>query len=114
EYEDVIQQLKQYTNDLEETLENMMLLSGAKTNFEFSKLRVDEIIWQVIENAVLYYQADIEVKIEVEKANLLEWDGNEKLLALAFNNIIENAIKYSDNKKRSEERRVGKECRSHS
>lgn len=99
EYEEVIQQLKQYTNDLEETLENMMLLSGAKTNFEFSKLRVDEIIWQVIENAVLYYQADIEVKIEVEKANLLEWDGNEKLLALAFNNIIENAIKYSDNKK---------------
>ena len=99
EYEDVIQQLKQYTTDLEETLENMMLLSGAKTSFEFSRLRIDEIIWQVIENAVLYYQADIEVKIEVEDANLMEWEGNEKLLALAFNNIIENAIKYSNNKK---------------
>ncbi len=76
-----------------------MLLSGAKTSFEFSRLRIDEIIWQVIENAVLYYQADIEVKIEVEDANLMEWEGNEKLLALAFNNIIENAIKYSNNKK---------------
>lgn len=99
EYEDVILQLKQYTNDLQETLEQMMLLSGAKTSFVFSKIRIDEIIWQVIENAILYFNANVEVNIQVENTKLLEWEGNEKLLELAFNNIIENAIKYSDNGK---------------
>ncbi|SEF69830.1 sensor histidine kinase [Sphingobacterium lactis] len=98
EYEAVMGQLKQYTNDLQETLEHMMLLSGAKTNFEFKSLRIDEIVWQVIENAILYYQANVNVMIEVENMNLLKWHGNDKLLALAFNNIIENAIKYSNNK----------------
>jgi len=97
EYEEVLLQLKQYTNDLEETLEHMMLLSGAKTSFDFSKLRIDEIIWQVIENAILYYGAKVEVDLRVENTKLLEWEGNDKLLALAFNNIIENAIKYSNN-----------------
>ena len=99
EYEEVIVQLKQYIHDLEKTLEQMMLLSGAKTSFEFSRVRIDEIIWQVIENAILFYHADIEVEIKVERNDLLFQEGNEKLLELAFNNIIENAIKYSDNKK---------------
>lgn len=98
EYVEVIQQLKQYTNDLQETLDHMMLLSGAKTSFEFRPIRVDEIIWQVIEAAVLFHGAKIEVDIQVEDTMLLQIDGNEKLLELAFNNIIENAIKYSGNR----------------
>jgi signal transduction histidine kinase len=76
----------------------MMLLSGAKTSVEFSRLRIDEIIWQVIENAFLYYEANVEVELKVEDTKLLEWQGNDKLLALAINNIVENAIKYSNNK----------------
>lgn len=98
EYEDVIIQLKQYTNDLQETLDQMMLLSGVKTNFEFKQIRIDEVIWQVIENAILYHQAQINVDIKVENNHLLSIKGNEKLLELAFNNIAGNAIKYSDNK----------------
>ncbi|WP_313385790.1 HAMP domain-containing sensor histidine kinase [Chishuiella sp.] len=98
EYEDVIIQLKQYTNDLQETLDQMMLLSGVKTNFEFKQIRIDEVIWQVIENAILYHQAHINVDIKVENNHLLSIHGNEKLLELAFNNIVGNAIKYSDNK----------------
>lgn len=97
EYRQVIGQLKQYVNDLEETLDKMMLLSGVKTSFEFQAVRIDEIIWQVIENAVLYHQAQIDVKIEVEDPVLLNVYGNPDLLELAFNNLIENAVKYSDN-----------------
>jgi len=97
EYRDVIIQLKQYTQDLQETLDHMMLLSGAKTNFVFKEVRVDEVIWQVIENAVLYHQAKIEVDIQVGNTEALQIEGNDKLLELAFNNLIENAIKYSDN-----------------
>ncbi|ERJ59229.1 hypothetical protein M472_10635 [Sphingobacterium paucimobilis HER1398] len=97
EYETVISQLKQYTADLQDTLENMTLLSGAKTSFEFGTLRVDEIIWSVIENAVLYHQARIEVEMEVEDNELLSFEGNVKLLELAIGNLVENALKYSNN-----------------
>ncbi|MEG0930924.1 sensor histidine kinase [Algoriella sp.] len=97
EYELVIVQLKQYTNDLQETLDQMMLLSGAKTSFEFKTIRIDEIVWQVIENAVLYHNAKINVDIKVENNKLLSIQGNEKLVEVALNNLIGNAIKYSDN-----------------
>ncbi|WP_413532922.1 sensor histidine kinase [Empedobacter brevis] len=97
EYENVIVQLQQYTNDLQETLDQMMLLSGAKTSFEFSQIRIDEVVWQVIENAVLYHQARINVDLQVENDKLLTIQGNEKLLEVALNNIVSNAIKYSNN-----------------
>lgn len=96
EYKNTIAQLEQYTLDLQTTLEQMMLLSGAKTNFELKPTRVDEVVWQVIENMVLYHQARIEVDIQVKNNNLLWVEANDKLLELAFGNIVENAIKYSD------------------
>ena len=98
EYESILSELKQYTNDLQETLDQMMLLSGAKTSFEFKAVRVDEIVWQVIENMVLYHNAQIEVDLQVKDHDLLQKQGNDKLLELAINNILENAVKYSSNK----------------
>src|SRR5690606_10638959 len=97
EYKSAIAQLEQYTLDLQDTLEQMMLLSGAKTSFELKPIRVDEVMWQVIENMVLYHEARIEVDIQVKNSNLLTVEANDKLLELAFGNILENAIKYSDN-----------------
>lgn len=97
EYKQVLNQLNQYVVDLEETLDNMMLLSGAKTKFEFAKIHVDEIIWQVVEQMILYHNAQIEVNILVKNSDFLIINGNPQLLQLALNNIIENAIKYSDN-----------------
>nr|WP_314543862.1 HAMP domain-containing sensor histidine kinase [uncultured Empedobacter sp.] len=97
EYENVIVQLKQYTNDLQETLDQMMLLSAAKTSFEFNQIRIDEVVWQVIENAILYHQARINVDLQVENNQLLTIQGNEKLLEVALNNLVSNAIKYSNN-----------------
>lgn len=97
EYENVIVQLKQYTNDLQETLDQMMLLSGAKTSFELQSVRVDEVVWHVIENAILYHQAHINVDLQVENNQLLSIQGNEKLLEVALNNLLSNAIKYSNN-----------------
>lgn len=97
EYRQTLFQLKQYVTDLEETLDNMMLLSGAKTQFEFAKIRIDEMIWQVTEQMILYHNAQIEVAILVEKSEHLQVSGNAQLLQLALSNIIENALKYSDN-----------------
>ena len=97
EYENVLQQLKQYTTDLQETIDQMMLLSGAKTNFELSPIRIDEVIWEIIENQIVYHQADIKVDLDVANDQLLTVNGNNQLLNLAIGNLISNAIKYSDN-----------------
>ncbi|MBE8712314.1 sensor histidine kinase [Sphingobacterium hungaricum] len=98
EYKSVLIKLQQYTQDLEETLDKMMLLSGVKTNFEFKQIRIDEIIWNSVENAILYHNAHIDVDIQVSNSNLFLMQGNDKLLEMAFNNLLENAIKYSHNK----------------
>jgi two-component system sensor histidine kinase ArlS len=98
EYEDVIRKLKQYTIDLEETLEQMMILSGANQTIEVEKIRIDEVLWHIIEEVTQQKRARINVNIEVEDESLFTITGNEKLLQVAINNIIGNAIKYSDNK----------------
>lgn len=97
EYESVLQQLKQYTADLQETIDQMMLLSGAKTNFELSPVRIDEVVWEIVENQIIYHQADIKVDLDVANDQLLTVNGNNQLLNLAIGNLISNAIKYSDN-----------------
>lgn len=97
EYANVMVQLKQYINDLQETLDQMMLLSGAKTSFEFQPVRIDEVVWHVIENAILYHKARINVDLQVKNNQLLTIQGNEKLLEVALNNLLGNAIKYSNN-----------------
>ena len=83
EYHQVILQLEQYTTDLQETLDQMMLLSGAKTNFELSTLRIDEVIWNLIENHILFHQAQIEVTLAVSDHTLLRLEGNEKLFRIS-------------------------------
>lgn len=97
EYQKVLKKLNQYVMDLDETLNKMMLLSGAKTHFELVALHIDEIVWEVIEQMILYHKAKINVDIKVQDPDLLKIKGNQQLLKLAFNNILENAIKYSDN-----------------
>lgn len=97
EYQETIQVLRQYTEDLEVTLDHMMLLSGAKTTIELKPIRFDEVLWQVVENSMFYYQANIHVDMRVTDTALLQVNGNDKLLELALSNIISNAVKYSDN-----------------
>lgn len=97
EYQETLLHLKQYTKDLQDTIDQMMLLSGAKTNFEFNTIRIDEVIWEIIENQIVYHQADIKVSLEVQNNQLLTIKGNNALLNLAIGNLISNAIKYSDN-----------------
>ncbi|UYW02620.1 HAMP domain-containing histidine kinase [Flavobacterium agricola] len=97
EYRETIHVLKQYVVELEHTIDNMMLLSGAKTTFEFKPIRIDEIIWEVVEQAILYHKATIEVAINVTNPDVLQINANAQLLHLAINNLVSNAIKYSNN-----------------
>lgn len=97
EYKTMLKQLDEYIQDLQSTLDHMMLLTGAKTNFDFAPIRIDEVLWEVVEHATMYHNAQIEVYMDVQDNHLLEMNGNDKLLELAINNLVGNAIKYSDN-----------------
>lgn len=97
EYQQALQELKQYTSDLQESIDQMMLLSGACKEFELIFIRVDEIIWEIIENQIMYHRANIRIELKVDKDKLFLIMGNKQLLTLAIGNLITNAIKYSDN-----------------
>ena len=55
------------------------------------------MLFRSIENAVLYHNATIDVDLQVTNDALLTVQGNEKMLELALNNLVGNAIKYSNN-----------------
>lgn len=97
EHELVNLQLKRYTEDLRDTIDHMMILSGAKTNFETKIIRIDEVLWEIIEQLTLVHGAQISVDIQVADTDILKIDANDKLLQLAVQNIILNAVKYSNN-----------------
>jgi len=98
EYAEVNLIVQKYTEDLNDTIEQMMILSGAKTSFELKETRIDEVIWNITEklNADPYTQ--IAVDIQVGESFNLKFPANEKLLELALSNLIQNAVKYSDYK----------------
>ncbi len=98
EYRTVLHNLKQYSLDLNEALDQMMILSGAKKSFDFISTRLDEIVWEVVEHAILYHEAKINVQINVQDVDLMEIQADSKLLELALNNLVGNAIKYSNNR----------------
>ncbi|KMQ70622.1 histidine kinase [Chryseobacterium koreense CCUG 49689] len=87
---------------IESILSNLLLMSGlTKIEKKHSLLRIDEIIWNIYEKLTqkaAEFRTQIDVRLEVENPGKLQFPGNETLLYLAFYNIIENAIKYSDEK----------------
>ena len=94
------------------------LLDLAKANFDvsqisFSSLRVDEILVEA-KLTVLTKHENYRVPIQYEELSLeddsdiLEVEGNPYLLMVAFMNLIENACKYSDNRKCAVKLRVEK------
>lgn len=97
EYKKVNLQLANYVEDLRDTLDQMMILSGVKTNLELSPIRIDEIIFQMIEQEAALKEAKFQLDFELKNQQLLNQQGNEKMLRLAILNILENAIKYSHN-----------------
>jgi signal transduction histidine kinase len=67
-----------------------------------TSLRVDELIFETMnELAILEEEThfDFNIQSEIEDAAELVVTGNERMLKLAFNNILKNASAYSEDKK---------------
>lgn len=102
EYNEVAKRSLGYVYEIEDIITNLLILSGLEKSDSFQEsLRVDELVWRVMEKVTLNYpQANqqIQFDIRVENPNLLQQKGSKGQLEIAIYNLIENALKYSNEK----------------
>lgn len=88
------------------TLTNRLLLlaqtSENTTNVAFKECNIDEVLWKSREH-LLKINPDFNINISFSKypdsENLLKRNASEQLLEIAFSNLMENACKFSEDKK---------------
>lgn len=101
EYKKVAKESLENVYEIENILNNLLLMSGmTKLESSHKQVRVDELIWKIyekLESKAKEKNSTLKIDLQVAKPTLLELPGNETLLYLALYNIVENAIKYSQN-----------------
>ncbi len=102
EYEQTLNRVLAETVKLNELINNLFELAQANIDPNaFEEVRLDEIIWQVKDewnNKVPGSQIELtyDLSNDVKKYTIL---GNRELLFIAMGNIMNNAIKFSNNKR---------------
>lgn len=105
EYKKVLVSLKEDQMDLIELTNSLLLLSryeSYKSSIEWALLRIDEIIYDIIDMIKeVYPQANINLEfVSVpEDSNLLTIKGNGALIGAALRNLVKNAYLYSSDRK---------------
>lgn len=104
EYKDTLKSILEDTRELNDVANKLMQLSRISLDnntITFSKLRVDELIWQTKENlqkAHPHYRINFEIgNLPGDEAQMYI-SGNEQLLKTALYNLMENGCKYSPEK----------------
>lgn len=102
EYQRILESILQDIKGINEIVQRLMELANIdseSTSILFSKVRPDEILYQARLD-FLKGQQDAQIDTDVlalpEDENVLVEYGNERLLRMAFFNLIENAYKYSN------------------
>ena len=93
-----IKELNQMSNSLLELAQ----LSRGESSFSMTHVRLDEILWEVrerLEAGETGYHVIIELRDLPEDESKLNVNGNPHLLKTALRNVIENACKFSPEKK---------------
>lgn len=101
EYQIVAKEALEQVHQIEDILSNLLLISGLKNINEANKtFRVDEVVWRIHQTFSSQMTANrLMIDLRVKNFNLLNFRGNETLIQLVLFNLIENALKYSDNSK---------------
>lgn len=104
EVKDFHQSLHQELQRLTQLVKDMLLVSrveAGKEHFQFLPLRLDEVLGETLERLAVFaktksvalrYNID---PVLIEDENRLTYPGERQLLVCLFENILENAIKYS-------------------
>lgn len=104
EYQQTLHSVLNDTLRLNETINSLMEL--AKTDMEYTQARlspvmIDELIWDLRDDwdrRVGPGKLVVNIRHMPDDANALTISANKTLLNIAFNNLISNAFKFSDNK----------------
>ncbi|MFC6096015.1 ATP-binding protein [Flavobacterium qiangtangense] len=98
EYQKVTSEALENVYHIEEILNNLMMLSGLKTiNSDNETFRIDETVFNINDKIFeVYNNQEIKIDLEVMDEKLLSVKGSEMQIQLALYNLIENAVKYSN------------------
>lgn len=84
---------------LSSLLDQMLLLSETtEAEKPQQRFRIDEVIWEVITRVQSERGTPISTEVDVPSSEQLWVLGNEALLHIALQKLVENAVKYSNNK----------------
>jgi signal transduction histidine kinase len=89
-------------NQLSNSLLELARLTRDGDSFTMTRIRLDDIIWEVRDFVNSFdpaFRIDVNIFNLPEEEDKLYVDGNPYLLKTAFQNIIENACKFSPDKK---------------
>lgn len=102
-YRQVIKKIAKNTAELNSVVEGLLLISGLNNNGPKTTLRpfrLDELLWEVLEKLYFKYpDAEVETQMEVEESEVMQLRSHPELIATALTNIIDNALKFSDDRK---------------
>lgn len=102
QYHDVVQKVLTNVYQMEDILTNLLLLSGLnKDHIDKQSNSIDDLIWQIHESLgekAIQMKTQLNVHIQVLQQRDLTLQANTSLLRIALYNIIENAVKYSNQK----------------
>jgi signal transduction histidine kinase len=99
--ESVLEDIKEL-NQLSVSLLNLARLEREENSFTMTRVRLDEILWEVRDHVESFdpdYKVQVEIENMPEDEDLLCIHGNPHLLKTAIQNVIENACKFSPDKK---------------
>lgn len=98
EYQKVTSEALENVYHIEEILNNLMMLSGLKTiDSDNETFRIDETVFNINDKIFeVYNNQEIKIDLEVTDEKLLSVKGSEMQIQLALYNLIENAVKYSN------------------
>lgn len=88
-------------NQLSNSLLELARLNREQDSFTMNRVRLDEIIWDVrdfISTIDPTYRVEVSIHEMPEDENKLTVLGNQYLLKIAFQNIVENACKFAPDK----------------
>lgn len=99
EYQEVTLSVLAHIDFLTQIINNMLLLAGSnKPQEPLQTVRVDELLWDCMDRCQQLFQATFTVDFPPLPPTLLLLKALESTMQLACYNMVENAVKYSDNR----------------
>lgn len=102
EYEQLSLKIIQQIHQLEDILNTLIVISDLREDIpSTTSTRIDELIWEIIQKISQQYPNPVilvNINVYPEDEELLHTTKDPTQLLMAFFNLIENAVKYSQNK----------------